>query len=56
MLVFVRSISGTVATLLVTLFASIIALGIEGHVDMVLSALITSSPVIILTVTDCVHI
>jgi predicted RND superfamily exporter protein len=53
-----RSFNGTVATLLVAIFAIISAMGMAGWMGIQLSPPVMSAPVIILTlaVADCVHI
>ncbi|MEB8433822.1 MMPL family transporter [Cocleimonas sp. KMM 6892] len=53
-----RSVSGTLATLLVILFSVITAFGLAGWLGIELSSPVMSAPVIIMTlaVADCVHI
>ena len=53
-----RGFSGTLGTLLVTLFAILGAMGLAGWSEIALSPPVMSAPVIILTlgVADCVHI
>ncbi|WP_299880708.1 RND family transporter [uncultured Cocleimonas sp.] len=53
-----RSISGTITTLLVIVFSVVTAFGLAGWLGIQLSSPVMSAPVIILTlaVADCVHI
>ncbi|GAA0410987.1 MMPL family transporter [Cocleimonas flava] len=53
-----RSVSGTLTTLLVILFSVITAFGLAGWLGIELSSPVMSAPVIIMTlaVADCVHI
>ncbi len=53
-----RSISGTVTTLLVIMFSVVTAFGLAGWLGIELSSPVMSAPVIIMTlaVADCVHI
>ncbi len=58
MTLMVRSISGTIATVLVIVFSIVTALGVAGWMGIKLSGPSAASPTIILTlaVADCVHI
>ena len=58
MILFLRSITGTLATMVVIMLATITALGIFGHIDGGLDPISAAAPVIILTlaVADSIHI
>ncbi len=58
MILFLRSITGTLATLVVIMLATIAALGIFGHIDGGLDPISAAAPVIILTlaVADSIHV
>ncbi|MFQ5633977.1 MAG: RND family transporter [Gammaproteobacteria bacterium] len=58
MFVVLRSIAGTVATLLVIVFATLVALGTGGHIGWTLDPVSATAPVIIMTlaVADSIHL
>ena len=58
LVVFLRSFTGTIATLLVTIFSVMVAMGTAGYMGVKLTPPSAMAPTIILTIAiaDCVHI
>jgi predicted RND superfamily exporter protein len=58
MVLVLRSVSGTVATLMVVMFSTLVAVGIAGHFGVMLAPISVMAPIVIMTlaVADSVHI
>ena len=58
MVLVLRSVAGTVATLMVVMFSTLVAVGIAGHFGVMLAPISVMAPIVIMTlaVADSVHI